>query len=215
MPATYVTVAELRTNLGIGSLYADSDVETCCQAAQDQVNSFLWFDSAPVVGAALYNNVVTLMLANPGIFTTGQIIVVGGAGTPFDGTYTITSTLPYSTGSSNILPAFNLQMQYFANPSGYSFVQYAKTAADKTFRRVLPYGAATGPDTKESTYVNVASVREASMILAVDIWQARQVSQTGGQSVDMGPSPYRMGNTLIGKVRGLLAPYLSPASMVG
>jgi hypothetical protein len=53
------------------------------------------------------------------------------------------------------------------------------------------------------------------MILAVDIWQARQVSQSGGVSVDMGLSPYRMGNSMIGKIRGLLAPYLNPSSMVG
>jgi hypothetical protein len=113
------------------------------------------------------------------------------------------------------LPAFNLQLQYFQNPAGYSFIQYAKTAANQNFRRVLPYGTATGEDTKTASYATTASVREAAMILAVDIWQARQVSQTGGVSVDMGPSPYRMGNTLIGKIRGLLAPYLSPASMIG
>jgi hypothetical protein len=43
------------------------------------------------------------------------------------------------------------------------------------------------------------------MILAVDIWQARQVSQTGGVSIDgFSPSPYRLGNSMIGKIRGLL-----------
>jgi hypothetical protein len=215
MPATYVTVAELRANLGIGSLYSDSDVETCCQAAQDQINSFLWFDSAALVGTALVSNVATVMLANPGIFTTSQSVTIAGAGSTFNGTYTVTGTIPFSTGTGNILPAFNLQLQYFQNPMGYSFIQYAKTAADQNFRRVLPYGTATGEDTKTEAYATTASVREAAMILAVDIWQARQVSQSGGVSVDMGPSPYRMGNTMIGKIRGLLAPYLSPASMVG
>jgi hypothetical protein len=53
------------------------------------------------------------------------------------------------------------------------------------------------------------------MILAVDIYQARQVSQSGGVSVDMGFSPYRMGNSMIGKIRGLIAPYMAPGSMVG
>jgi hypothetical protein len=54
------------------------------------------------------------------------------------------------------------------------------------------------------------------MCLAVDIWQARQVSQTGGVSLDgFSPSPYRMGNSMIGKVRGLISPYLNPSSMVG
>jgi hypothetical protein len=216
MPASYVTVAELRANLGIGSLYSDSTVEECCQAAQDQINSFLWFDSAPVVGTALASNVATVMLANPGIFTVGESVTIAGAGSTFNGTYTITGTFPYGTGTTNTVPAFNLQLNYYSFSQGFSYIQYAKTASNQNFRRVLPYGSATGEDTKTATYVNTASVREAAMILAVDIWQARQVSQTGGVGLDgFSPSPYRMGNSMIGKIRGLLAPYISPNSMVG
>jgi hypothetical protein len=216
MPASYVTVAELRANLGIGSLYSDSTVEECCQAAQDQINSFLWFDSAPVVGTALVSNVATVMLANPGLFTVGESVTIAGAGSTFNGTYTITATLPFSTGTTNLLPAFNMQLNYYQQPQGYSFIQFAKTAADQNFRRVVPSGTATGEDTKTATYVNTASVRQAAMILAVDIWQARQVSQTGGVGLDgFSPSPYRMGNSMIGKIRGLLSPYINPNSMVG
>jgi hypothetical protein len=216
MAASYVTMQELRTNLGIGTLYSDSTVEECCQAAQDQINSFLWFDSAPVVGTALVSNVATVMIANPGIFTTGETVSIAGAGSVFNGSYTITGTIPFSTGTANILPAFNMQLNYFQYPQGYSFIQYAKTASNQNFRRVLPYGTATGDDTKTAVYANVASVRESAMILAVDIWQARQVSQTGGVGLDgFSPSPYRMGNSMIGKIRGLLAPYMSPNSMVG
>jgi hypothetical protein len=35
VPASYVTQQELRTNLGIGTLYSNNDVEEVCQAAQD------------------------------------------------------------------------------------------------------------------------------------------------------------------------------------
>jgi len=207
---------ELRDNLGIGTLYTNPTVEECCQAAEDQINAFLWFDSAPVVATSLTSNVATVMLANPGIFTVGEAVTIAGAGSTFNGSYTITATFPYSTGASNILPAFNLQLNYYQNPKGYSFIQYAKVAADQNFRRVLPYGTALGTDTKTTAYAVNASVREASMILAVDIWQARQVSQTGGVSVDgFSPSPYRLGNSMIGKIRGILAPFLSPASMIG
>jgi len=215
MAATYVTEQELRDNLGIQDLYSDAVVEEVCQAAQDQINSFLWFDSAPVVGTALVNNVATVMLANPGIFTVGETVTFAGAGSTFNGAYAITATVPFSTGTANILPAFNMQLNYYQNPQGYSFVQFAKTAADQNFRRVLPYGTATGVDTKTAVYSSIASVREAAMILAVDIWQSRQIAGTQGVSVDMGFSPFRMGNSMIGKIRGLLAPYMSPNSMVG
>lgn len=215
MAATYVTEQELRDNLGIQDLYDDATVEEVCQAAQDQINAFLWFDSAPVVGTALVNNVATVMLANPGLFTVGETVTIAGAGSTFNGAYTITATVPFSTGTANILPAFNMQLNYYQNPQGYSFIQYAKTASNQNFRRVVPSGTATGVDTKTAVYASIASVREAAMILAVDIWQSRQVAGTQGVSVDMGYSPFRMGNSMIGKIRGLLAPYMSPNSMVG
>ena len=216
MPATYVTELELRETIGLGTLYSDKDwVETTCQAAQDQINSFLWFDSAPVVGTALVSNVATVMLANPGIFTVGETVTIAGAGSTFNGSVTITGTFPYSTGTSNILPAFNLQLSYYQNPQGYSFIQYTKTAANQNFRRVLPYGSAVGIDTKTTSYATNASVRSAALMLAVDIWQSRFIAGTSGVAVDMGISPYRMGNSMIGKIRGILAPFLSPASMIG
>ena len=216
MAATYVTMAELRSNLGIGSLYSDSDVEACCQAAEDQINAFLWFDSAPVVGTSLASNVASVVLANPGLFTVGETVTIAGAGSTFNGSYTVTGTIPWSTGSTF---GINTYMYGWLNqryPNGLSIIQYAKTAANQNFRRVMPSGTAVGADTKTQAYSANPSVREAAMIMAVDIWQARQVSQTGGVTTDVfSPSPYRMGNTMIGKIRGLLAPWMSPASMVG
>jgi hypothetical protein len=216
MAATYVTEQELRDNLGIGDLYPDSVIEECCQSAQDILNQFLWFDSAPVVGTTLQNNVATVMIANPAIFSTGQSVTLSGCGATFNGTYTITGTIPWSTGTTNLIPAISWNTNVWNWPNGYSFIQFAKTAANVNFSRVLPYGSAVGADTKTSTYATTPAVREAAMILAVDIFQARQVSQTGGVSIDgFSPSPYRMGNSMIGKIRGLIAGYTNPAAMVG
>jgi len=216
MAATYVTEQELRDNLGIGDLYPDSVIEECCQSAQDILNQFLWFDSAPVVGTTLQNNVATVMIANPAIFTTGQSVTLSGCGATFNGTYTITGTIPWSTGTTNLIPAISWNTNVWNWPNGYSFIQFAKTAANVNFSRVLPYGSAVGADTKTNSYATTPAVREAAMILAVDIFQARQVSQTGGVSIDgFSPSPYRMGNSMIGKIRGLIAGYQNPLSMLG
>ncbi len=216
MAATYVTEQELRDNLGIGDLYSDAVVEECCQAAQDILNQFLWFDSAPVVGTTLQNNVATVMIANPAIFTTGQSVTLSGCGATFNGTYTITGTIPWSTGTTNLIPAISWNTNVWNWPNGYSFIQFAKTAANVNFSRVLPYGSAVGADTKTNSYATTPAVREAAMILAVDIFQARQVSQTGGVSIDgFSPSPYRLGNSMIGKIRGLIAGYTNPGSMCG
>jgi hypothetical protein len=216
MPATYVTVAELRANLGIGSLYSDSTVEECAQSAEDLLNQYLWFNTAPVVGTGLQDNVATLMLANPNAFVATQSIVVSGCGATFNGTHTITGTIPPSTGTTSLIPVFMYQYGQVNYPSGYSFVQYAKTAANQNFHKVLPYGVATGPDHKTQAYASTPAIREAAMILATQIWQARQTQQTGSVGMDgISASPYKMGYQLINLVRGLIQPYASPASLVG
>jgi hypothetical protein len=216
MPASYVTEAELRANLGIGDLYSSSIVEECCQSAQDLLNQFLWFDSAPVVGTALQNNVATVMISNPGIFTTGDSVTLSGCGSTFNGTYTITGTIPWTAGTATQFPSIAFNNRLTNYPNGYSFIQFAKTASNANFTRVLPYGSAVGADTKTASYATTPSVREAAMILATDIFQARQVSQTGGVTIDgFSPSPYRMGNSMIGKIRGLIAGYANPGAMVG
>jgi hypothetical protein len=77
----------------------------------------------------------------------------------------------------------------------------------------VPYGrvyAATNID-----YETLPEVNLASLMIAVDIWQARQASNAGGISPDFQPSPYRMGNTLMARVRGLLADHLAPGGQVG
>ena len=215
--ATYVTQEELRENLGIGTLYSDSTVEEVCQTAQDLLNQYLWFNTAPVVGGMIQNNVATVMIANPGIFASGQEITITNSGAAFNGTHTITGTVPWTTGgTTNTLPAWFWSWNWATWPTGYSYVQFSKTASDDPFHRVLPYGTATGPNTQTTSYAVTPAIRQAAMIIAVDCWQARQVSQTGGNGMDgFSPSPYRMGYQLINRVRGLIQPYANPNSMVG
>ena len=216
MAAVYVTQQELRTNLGIGTLYSDATVEEVCQTSEDLINQYLWFNTAPVVGTALQDNVATLMLANPNAFAATQSIVVSGCGATFNGTHTITGTIPPTSGTTSLIPVFMYNYGQVNYPNGYSFVQYAKTAADQVFHKVLPYGVATGPDHKTQSYATTPAIREAAMILATQIWQARQTQQTGSVGMDgISASPYKMGYQLINLVRGLIQPYAAPASLVG
>jgi len=177
MTATYVTEAELRSNLGIGSLYSSATVEEVCQTAQDLLNQYLWFNDAPIVAAGLQNNVATLVLANPGIYVVGQSISVEGCGNIYGGQHTITGTIPGSNIPVSIANTFYNFFYNYSWPNGYSFIQFAKVHAN------------------------------------VDIFQARQVSQTGGVGMDgISASPYRMGYQMINRIRGLIQPYAAPAS---
>jgi len=51
-------------------------------------------------------------------------------------------------------------------------------------------------------------------MLSVDIFQARQ-APVGGVAIDGSNSPWRMSNSLLAKIRGLIAHALDPRSMVG
>ena len=215
MAATYVTVAELKANLGIGTLYADSVIENVCQTAEDLINQYLWFDSYPVVGAAIYSNQAMVLISAPISYVTGQVITLSNCGALYNGSRTITGTYPYTNGSVVIPYFINFPFNYFQFPRGYSMIQFALTHADDNYHQIMPYGKALGVDTKDTTYNTTPAIREAAMNIAVDVWQARQQSSAGGVSPDFAPSPYRMGNSLMGRVRGLLAPYMSPRSMVG
>ena len=215
MAATYVTVAELKANLGIGSLYSDSIVEEVCSTAEDLINQFLWFDSYPVVGVGLYSNSALAVISSPISYVTGQTVTLSNCGSIYNGARVITGTFPYTQGSISFPYFVNFPYNYRNLPNGYSWISFAITHADDNYHQLMPYGKALGVDTKETSYATTPAVREAAMNLAVDIWQSRQQSSIGGVSPDFSPSPYRMGNTLMARVRGLLAPYMSFRNMVG
>ena len=58
-------------------------------------------------------------------------------------------------------------------------------------------------------------LREAALAVAVEIFQQR--TSPGGQiqSVDFTPAPHRLGRSLLTRVMGLIAPYMSMGGFVG
>lgn len=218
MAATYVTAAELRSNLGIGSLYDNAVVEEVCQTAENLIKKQLWFNSFPAVSAAIYNGSAYVVMSAYPSYVYGQTVTIAGCGTKYNGTYTITGTYPWTNGSGT-LPYFNtFPYNNYNYPRGYSIIQYtpAGSPANDPWHQILPFGKVTGEQFGDALdYATVPEIREASMMVAVDVWQARQQSNAGGVSPDFTPSPYRMGNSLLSRVRGLIAPHLSPRGMVG
>jgi hypothetical protein len=191
LAASTPTIAELRSALGIGTLYTDAVVDEVCQAAQDIVFSYLWknevnnYAHSNIVGSGTlyFNNLVR------DVFYVGGTVLITGNGATFNGNKVVTSMTDYSIT-----------------------VTTTHTTAE-AIHAVQPFGTVAG--TQYTNYATVAAVNEAALMIAIDIWQARQASNAGGISPDFQPSPYRMGNTLTARVRGLLAPYLSPNSLVG
>ena len=188
------TVAELRTALGVGTLYADATLQEVCDAADNVLLPFLWTNTTPIVGHSNTANTGTSYFDTNiyNVFYVGQTVTITGSGSKHNGSKTITSvdarTITYAITGNNNTPT--------------------------PFHPINPFGTVAA-----DTYVDYAlipAIQEAALMISIDIWQSRQAPSSGGVTIDgFAPSPYRMGNTLLARVRGLLAPYLDPRSMVG
>jgi hypothetical protein len=188
------TVAELRSALGVGTLYSDATLQEVCDAADNVLLPFIWANTTPLVGHSNTASTGTSYFDEPtkDIFYVGQTIVISGAGSKHNGSKTITEVGEYSityaiTGNNNAVTPFH---------------------------PVNPYGMVAA-----ETYLDpstIPAIQQASLMVAITIWQARQAPSGQGMSVDgFQPSPFTMSASLMARVRGLLAPYLDPRSMVG
>lgn len=188
------TIAELRSALGVGTLYADATLQEVVDAADNVLLPFIWANTTPLVGHSNTTNTGTSYFDEPtkDVFYVGQTVVISGSGSKHNGNKTITEVGEYSIT--------------------YAISGNNNTAAP--YHPVNPYGLVTA-----ETYLDpstIPAIQEAALMISIDIWQSRQAPSSGGVTIDgYQPSPYRMGNTLLARVRGLLAPYLDPRSMVG
>ena len=186
------TVAELRAALGVGTLYADATLQSVTDAADNVLLPFLWKNQQYIIAHSNVGTVGTVYFDQNilDVFYVGQSVVISGAGTKYNGTKTITGVNARS---------FNITTTH---------------TSDNPRHTVEPFGIAAAETYTD--YTTVPAIQEASLMISIDIWQSRQAPSSGGVTIDgYQPSPYRMGNTLLARVRGLIAPYLDPRSMVG
>lgn len=187
------TVAELKSTLGVGSLYPDATIQEVCDAADAVLLPMLWANNSFLVGHSNTANTGTSYFNEyvADVFYVGQTVNIAGSGSKHNGNKTITGV-------------------------GEKSITYAITGNNNTptpFHPVQPFGTVTA-----DTYVDWsadAAIQNAALMVATEIWQARTATLSGSNLVDYQPSPYRMSAQLLAKVRGLIAHALSPSSMVG
>jgi hypothetical protein len=186
------TVAELRTALGVGTLYADTVLQSVCDAADNVLLPFLWKNQQPIVAHGNEGTVGTLYFNEDirEVFYVGQSVVISGAGTKYNGTKTITK----------------VGIKEFSITTTHT--------SDNPKHTVEPFGIAAAETYAD--YTTIPAIQEASLMVCVSIWTARQTNSGNGMNPDgsMG-NLYSMSSQLMARVRGLLAPYLDPRSMVG
>jgi len=108
------TVAELRTALGVGSLYADATLQEVCDAADNVLLPFLWTNTTPIVGHSNTASTGTSYFDEyvQKTFYVGQTITITGCGAKHNGSKTLTEVGEYSvtyaiTGNNNAVTPFH------------------------------------------------------------------------------------------------------------
>ena len=187
------TVSELRTTLGVGTLYPDATLQEVCDATDAVLLPMLWTNSTYNIAHSNTATTGTLYFQDKveKVFYVGQTVSITGNGSKHNGNKTLTGVGDYSityniTGNNNT-PAVEHPVQPFGTVSGDTYVDWSADLA----------------------------IQQAALMVSVEIWQARTATLSGSNAVDFQPSPYRMSAQLLAKVRGLIAHALSPNSMVG
>ena len=185
---SYCTVQSLRSILGVGALYTDATLQEVCDAADQVLTPMLASRCAFTWRIDIANNVATAFFDASHPFTSGDAVTLTGCGSIANGAHTITNY-------------------------GHSYIQFALTHADTVFP-LVPWGkvAETVPTTDFTT--DTAVVKAAEMI-AVDIWQARNSAGAASIGLDGNPMPYRLGVSLLGRVRGLIAHAVDVRGLMG
>lgn len=187
------TVAELRSTLGVGTLYSDATLQEVCDATDAVLLPMLWTNAYYNISHSNTATTGTLYFEDKveKVFYVGQTVVITGNGSKHNGSKTLTGVGDYSityaiTGNNNT-PSVEHPVQPFGVVSADTYVDWSLDTA----------------------------VQQAALMISVEIWQARTATLSGSNAVDFQPSPYRMSAQLLAKVRGLIAHALSPNSMVG
>jgi hypothetical protein len=188
-----ITLAELKSVLGIGDIYADAIVQACADSAENIILSYLTFDDVAIKGVSLTSNVARFFCYD-NTFVVGQALTVTGCSSPFNGSRTVTAT-----GTDEY---------------GVTYFEAAITNADVTKRMVIPNGRAV-LTSQATLYDTTPEVREAALAVACDIWITR-TGTLGQQGVDFqSPAPYRLGRSMLTRVSGLLGKHLDTRGYLG
>jgi hypothetical protein len=188
------TVAELRSALGVGTLYTDATLQSVCDAADNVLLPFIWANTNFTTGhsntATTGTSYFDIDVSN--IYYVGESVVITGSGSKHNGNKTITEVTEYSIT--------------------YAISGNNNTA--KPYHPINPFGIVAA-----DTYLDPATVpaiQEASLMVAISIWTSRQTNTGNGMNPDGSVgNMYAMSSQLISRVRGLLSPYLDPRSLIG
>ena len=184
-----IDIDEFRTVLGVGTLYPDETLQQVADASEQLIDQLLDYNRSYITEAQVSSNVATFYTVGQHSFSIGSVLTCSGMDAVFNGSHTVTERGDY-----------------------WFKADYAHASTELI--RYKPYGVAFLTSQSE-IYDAIPAVREATLAIAVEIFQQRVAPGGQIQAVDFTPQPHRLGRALLTRVHGLLAPYIDAGSLIG
>jgi len=180
-----VTVEQLREAMSIGAMYSDPELQETIDAAELIILPMLQSNQYLVDYSELTDNVASVWTMTPHKFVVGQTVTTD-LGSPFNGSNVITAVETYK-------------------------ISWAKVHADHPKIHVYPNGKVG----IEADYSDNPAVLQAILMTATDIWQAHYSANGQSVGLDGGGSPYRMGQSMLARIRGLIGQFIDVRNLAG
>jgi hypothetical protein len=199
-----VTRAELQSTLNIGTLYPNEVLDQVIGAAEDVILSMLVRYKAQVVQVCCQESVVPPAVGTvirfrtngPHRFLVGQRIRFGA--------------FPLANYSNREFDIIELVEDDVIRAE--SVTVFNPGLSEPT--PVIP-PAEVYAESSRTFYDAVPEVREATLAIAVDIFQSRVAPGGQMQGIDFTPGPYRLGRSLVTRVSGLIGRWIDAGVLVG
>lgn len=210
---SYVTVADLKSVLGVGDLYPDADLQQVLDASQNVVLSILSrYASSVDQVCCVETGTIKMRTTEPHLFYVGQTVHLEGfAPAQFNGDATVTEI---SQDTSALDPS-RYWPSHFDAREPYNVLVVSKAHGQTPFTDVRPEipHAHVYDKLQLDAYEDVPEVLEACLAIAVDMWQSRVAPGGTLEAADFTPGPYRLGRSLLSRVQALLARHMDVGSL--
>lgn len=206
-----IDLTEFKQVLGVGSLYADAQLQGVMDSAEDVVLSML---------VQYRNSINGILNVGVGTFTVRTVdyhtFEVGQE-------VTFTGLVPGALNGNATVTAVGFDSSHRTLglvPSGHAAVNTITVSKDHgqtpqaDHTDLIPPATVYDKDQRD-VYDTIEPVREAALAIAVDIWQSRVAPGGQLEAVDFTPGPYRLGRSLYSRVSGLLGKYVSTSALLG
>lgn len=209
---SYVTVADLKSVLGVGDLYPDADLQQVLDASQNVVLSILSrYASAVDQVCCVETGTIKMRTTEPHQFYIGQTVHLKDfPAAQFNGNATVTAI----DQDTSALGPTRYWPSHFDARQPYNVLTVSKAGQTPLtqVRPIIPY-AHVYDQVQLDAYEEVPEVLEACLAIAVDMWQSRVAPGGTLEAADFTPGPYRLGRSLLSRVQALLARHMDVGSL--